>query len=99
MMLQNYHTEFLTATIFSWYHLLKDDSYKHIILDSFEWLVKEKKCTINAFVIMPNHFHLIWKTSDGFERKNVQGALFSFTAHQFKNKLKKKMRHYWKIIL
>jgi REP element-mobilizing transposase RayT len=88
-MIQNYHTEFLTATILNWFHLLKDDTYKQIIVDSFQWLVNKKKCIINGFVIMPNHFHLIWKISDGFERKNVQGALFSFTAHEFKKKLKK----------
>ena len=88
-MLQNYHTEFLTGTIFSWHHLLKDDEFKKVIIDSFQWLVKEKKCIINAFVIMPNHFHLIWKISDRFERKDVQGALFSFTAHEFKRKIKR----------
>jgi REP element-mobilizing transposase RayT len=49
----------------------------------------KKKCIINAFVIMPNHIHLIWKIPDGFERKNVQGALFSFTAHEFKKKIKR----------
>ena len=38
---------------------------------------------------MPNHIHLIWKISDGFERKNVQGALFSFTAHEFQKKIKR----------
>ncbi len=38
---------------------------------------------------MPDHFHLIWKISDEFEKKNVQGALLSFTAHEFKKKLKK----------
>jgi hypothetical protein len=32
---------------------------------------------------MPNHFHLLWKISDGFERKDVQGTLFSFMAHEF----------------
>jgi REP element-mobilizing transposase RayT len=42
-----------------------------------------------CFVIMPNHFHLLWKISDGFERKDVQGAMFSFTAHEFKKNLKK----------
>ena len=36
---------------------------------------------------MPNHFHLIWKISDGFEREKVQGAFFSFAAHKFKEKL------------
>ncbi len=88
-MLQNYHTEFLTDTILNWNHLLKDDSYKQILIDSFQWLVTEKKCTINAFVIMPNHFHLLWKIADGFERKDVQGAFFSYTAHLFKKYLKK----------
>jgi hypothetical protein len=32
---------------------------------------------------------MVWKISDGFERKNVQGALFGFTAHEFKKSLKK----------
>ena len=88
-MLLNYYTEFLTATIYNWSSLLKNDEYKQIIINSFDWLVKSKKCTINCFVIMPNHIHLLWKISDGFERKDVQGALFSFTAHQFKKQLKK----------
>ncbi len=86
---QNYHTEFLTGTVYNWGHLLKGDDYKQIVIDSFNWLVKNKKCTINASVVMPNHFHLLWKISDGFERKDVQGALFSFTAHKFKRYLKK----------
>ena len=88
-MIQNYHTEFLTGTIYNWEHLLKGDEYKQIITDSFNWLAKNKKCVINAFVVMPNHFHLLWKISDGFERKDVEGALFSFTAHEFKRHLKK----------
>ncbi|MGN6605019.1 MAG: transposase [Ginsengibacter sp.] len=88
-MLLSYHTEFLTATILKWNHLLKQDCYKEIIIDSFDWLATNKKCTINAFVIMPNHIHLLWKISDGLERKDVQGAFFSFTAHQFKKQMKK----------
>lgn len=37
---------------------------------------------------MPNHIHLLWKIADGFQRENVQGAFFSFTAHSFKKCLK-----------
>ena len=83
----SYHTEFLTGTLLNWNHLLKDDNCKQMIIDSFKWLVEENKCEINAFVIMPNHIHLLWKIADGFERKNVQGAFFSFTAHAFKKYL------------
>ncbi|MDP4284125.1 MAG: transposase [Bacteroidota bacterium] len=88
-MLLNYHTEFLTTTIYNWNHLLREDCYKQIIINSFDWLYQNKKCTINCFVIMPNHIHLLWKISDGFERKEVQGAFLSFTAHEFKKHLKK----------
>ena len=43
MLLQhlNYHTEFLTGTILNGEHLLKDDDYKQIVIDSFNWLVKK----------------------------------------------------------
>lgn len=86
-MLLSYHTEFLTATILQWKPLLKDDNCKQIIIDSLNWLVESKKCTVNAFVIMPNHIHLIWKIADGLKRTEVQGALFSFTAHNFRKHL------------
>jgi len=84
------YTEFITGTIYNWEHLLKDEDCRQIVIDSFHWLVKNKKCTINAFVVMPNHFHLLWKISDGFERKDVQGTFLSFTAHKFDKYLKQK---------
>lgn len=78
-MLQNYNAEFLTATIFSWYYLLKEDSYKHIILDSFEWLAKEKKCTINPFVILLNNIHLIWKYQVDSKEKGSGSFILFFS--------------------
>ncbi|HLK30499.1 MAG TPA: transposase [Puia sp.] len=87
MMTLSYHTEFLTATILDWKHLLKDDNCKQIIIDSLQWLVEQKRCSVQAFVIMPNHIHLLWKISDGIERFYAQGALLSFTAHAFKKYL------------
>ena len=88
--MQTYQPEFLTATILNWQHLLAKDHMKEIIVSSLQWLVANGRCTINAFVIMPNHIHLIWKIADGIDRTNVQGALFSFTGHAFKKELVKK---------
>ncbi len=68
-MQQNYHTEFLTGNIFNWEHLLAIDDFKNILLSSFQSLVRQKRCIVNAFVLMPNHIHLFWKISNGFERK------------------------------
>jgi len=51
---------FTTATVKDWKHLLRPDKYKTIITDSLSYLVKEQTVRVYAFVMMPNHFHLIW---------------------------------------
>jgi REP element-mobilizing transposase RayT len=73
-MLQTYHPEFLTVTILNWKYLFAGDQTKTIVVDSLQWLVQNKRCAVNAFLIMPNHIHLLWKIADGFERKEGQGA-------------------------
>src|SRR4051794_8876279 len=83
-----YQTEFLTSTILDWRPLLQDDNCKHIIIDSLAWLVSEKRCSVYAFVIMPNHIHLLWRIAQRYKRDEVQGALTSYTAHAFKKYLK-----------
>jgi len=81
----SFYPEFITATILHWQHLLKDDNCKQIILDSLQWLIGKGKCKGYAFIIMPNHIHLIWKISEGCTRKEVQAAFFSFTGTSLKN--------------
>lgn len=85
-----YHVEFLTATILNWQKLLEDDSFKQVIVNSLQWLTIQKRCKIYVFVIMPNHIHLLWQMEDGNKRKEVQGALFSYTAHEFQRILREK---------
>lgn len=87
MPLINYHIEFFTATILRWQHLLADDYCKQVIVDSLQWLHRNERCTIHAFVIMPNHIHLLWRIQNKFARREVQGALLSFTAHKFRDYL------------
>jgi len=83
----NYHVEFLTATILRWQHLLSDSACKQIIVDSLSWLQKEERCKVYGFVIMPNHIHLLWWINNKHARREVQGALLSYTGHQFKDHL------------
>jgi hypothetical protein len=78
---------FFTATINSWQKLLKENTFKQIILDSLYWMHHEKRAQINGFVIMPNHIHLLWTPTANTEEKLNKNALLSFTAHQFKKKL------------
>ena len=55
---------FLTATINKWHLLLEDDRYKDVIVSSLDYLSQQNKIDVFAFVIMPNHIHLIWRTKE-----------------------------------
>lgn len=79
--------QFYTATILEWKPLLQQDKYKHVVIESLRFLVTEKRITLNAFVIMSNHLHLIWQPLNEFTPDRIQHSLMSFTAHQFKNDL------------
>ncbi len=75
---------FTTATIKDWFPLLENDLYKKYITDSLSYLVKEKSVFVYAFVIMPNHIHLIWQLRGETELSKIQQRFLKFTAQQMK---------------
>ena len=79
---------FWTATINQWKHLLKRDAYKDIIINSLKYLNEKGKIDVFAFVIMPNHIHLIWRINEMNGKETAQASFLKFTAHEFKRKLK-----------
>ena len=79
---------FWTATINEWKHLISDDACKRIIIDSLRYLKEQKLIHLLAYVIMPNHIHLIWKLND-YNGKELPSASFTkFTGHQFQKHLR-----------
>jgi len=72
MYFNDHPTEFFTATNLEWLHLLSIEALKH--------RTDKGQLTINAFVIMPNHFHIIWRVHDGIDRGAFQRDLMKFTA-------------------
>ena len=83
----DHHPQFFTATILEWKHLLTEDSFKDIVIDSFRFLKNEGNIVIYGFVIMPNHIHLLWQIQDGFKRENIQMRFLKFTSQQMKFRL------------
>ena len=55
-----YDLYFTTATVKDWKHLFKSDKYKELIVSSLDYLAREGSCWVYAFVVMPNHFHVVW---------------------------------------
>lgn len=79
---------FWTATIHEWKHLLAEERYKQIIIDSLLHLKERKLIHVLAYVIMPNHIHLIWKLNE-YNGKELPSASFTkFTGHQFQKVLR-----------
>jgi putative transposase len=72
--------QFFTANILEWKRLLKPDKYKDIIISSLEFLVKNKRVQVNAFVIMDNHIHLIWQMMEAIKPEAVQRDFMKYTA-------------------
>ena len=80
---------FWTATIHNWYPLLQNDIEKKLIINSLKTLSDKGLITIYAFVIMPNHIHLIWQLNAANGKETAKGSFLKFTAHEFKKKLKR----------
>jgi REP element-mobilizing transposase RayT len=78
---------FWTATIHNWHKLLSGDATKQMITGSLSTLSARGKITIYAFVIMPNHIHLIWQMNALNGKETAQGSFLKFTAHAFQNHL------------
>ncbi len=83
------HILFFTATIIKWKHLLKLDKYKQIILDSLVYLVENDKITLYAYVIMPNHIHILWRIKEPYLLHEIQRDFLKYTSQMIKFDLEK----------
>lgn len=79
---------FFTATILNWKHVLKSDKCKDIIISSLSFLNQERRIKVFAFVIMPNHIHLVWKIVEPHKKENVQRDFLKYTSQQILFQLK-----------
>ena len=82
------HPEFLTVTCLEWKHILMEDRFKDIIMDSLLFLTKAKRVCVYGFVIMSNHFHLIWQMMGDNKRDAVQRDFLKFTGQQILKNLR-----------
>ena len=90
---------FSTATILNWHPLLQDDENKNILISSLQLLTKQELLSVYAYVIMPNHIHIIWSENEHDRKESVQASFFKFTAHQFLQKLRKENQNQLKLFL
>jgi len=76
------HSEFLTVTCLEWKHLLHQYRFKDIIIESLRYLSKSQRIVVYGFVIMSNHFHLIWQMLGDHKKHDVQREFLKYTSQQ-----------------
>jgi REP element-mobilizing transposase RayT len=74
------NTYFFTATINKWQQLLSTDERKQIILNSLKFMCDDNRIVLHAFIIMPNHIHLVLSIQENESKKSIQLSLLKFTA-------------------
>ncbi|GLU52050.1 transposase [Dyadobacter frigoris] len=73
-------------TIKDWKHLLKPDKYKEFIISSWQELTKRNQIIIYAFIIMPNHLHIVWEMKEPNDKEigapmRPHASFNKFTSH------------------
>ncbi|MBC7400652.1 MAG: transposase [Mucilaginibacter sp.] len=79
---------FYTVAIVDWIPLLKTEKFKLIVLNSLIHLVEKKKLVVYGFVIMPNHIHIIWSSSEKNGKEMPYASFMKFTGHSFLEELR-----------
>jgi putative transposase len=76
------YPEFITITCLEWKAILLEERFKDIIIDSLTFLTNENRITVYAFVILNNHFHMIWQMLGDHKRDEVQRDFLKYTSQQ-----------------
>ena len=72
---------FFTATIHNWLPLLSQENNQQLIIDYLKKLCDSGMLTVFAFVLMPNHVHIIWRQNKLNGKETPQGSFLKYTAH------------------
>ncbi len=71
---------FVTSTIVGWADVFTKNIYRDILLNSFQFCQQNQGLQIYAWVLMPNHFHLICSSIKGNDLGMIIKNIKSFTA-------------------
>lgn len=77
-----HHPDFITITCLNHYFLLSQETRKDVLIDSLRFLVRHQRIIVYCFVIMDNHFHMIWQICNGHNPGAVQRDFLKFTGQQ-----------------
>ena len=74
---------FVTYTVVDWIDVFTRDIYRNVLLDSWNYCIRDKGLRIHAWCIMTNHVHMII-SSEKDELSNIMRDMKSYTSTTIK---------------
>ncbi|MFK8046788.1 MAG: transposase, partial [Crocinitomicaceae bacterium] len=71
---------FVSFAVVEWLDVFSNNKYTNILLDSLRFCQKEKGMEINAWCIMPNHVHLVFRSVGEQRPELILGDFKRFTS-------------------
>jgi len=56
---------FITSTVADWIDVFTRQTYRDIVIDCFDYCIKNKGMILYGYVIMSNHIHLVVQSEEG----------------------------------
>ncbi|MBI5816061.1 MAG: transposase [Nitrospinae bacterium] len=78
---------FITSTVNHWIKLFQRSDLAAIILESLSYRVAKGEIRLNAYVLMPNHLHMIVSMDESGSLRNFLRDFHKFTAREIINAL------------
>jgi len=92
--IQDFHQlYFVTISVSGWKHLFSQPKCAALVLNSLDWLRKQKRIKLYNFCLMPNHLHKIIRVLQPFTLSQVLHSFESFTSHAILKLLKEENKN------
>lgn len=85
---------FVTSTVVHWIPVFCREDYFAVLVDSLKHCIDHRGLRVYAYVLMPNHFHLICSQADG-DLSGVMRDFKRFTSRQISGMLERDGRLVW----
>ena len=82
------NTYFITSTVKDWIHVFNRPDLIGIVTASLKFMVDNGRIELHAYVIMPNHIHLVLSHPDSYPLGSFIRDFHKFTAQKIILKLK-----------
>jgi REP element-mobilizing transposase RayT len=77
---------FLTTTVVDWIDVFSRKNYRDVVIECFDFCIKNKGMILYSYVIMSNHIHMIVQSEDG-KLSDLIRDFKKFTSKQILDKI------------